>query len=231
MKWLSVLICVCLSQTIFAQDVTIPATLTCKPGRIVAINATTNAANVVWIWDQVENADVIPTNDKGTRAIFNSDTPGVYNVLAIIAIIDKDSKLPVAVKSNYCIITVGVPPPKPDPDNPPDNTLDDFQKGVQREYKNSKFTKASMAKLAEFYDDGAKFINDPTVTNTLALEKSLQAAANTSLGQEVYSIRTLASDYMKGKLPKLAGPLTDDLRKQWADAFKYLAASMRKVSK
>lgn len=225
---LSLAIAVLLNNSLFATDISIPASLSCKPGRLVVINAITTADNVVWIWDKSEDSDVIPTNDSGTKAIFNSDTEGVYNIIAIVAVIDDKTKKPMVVKSNICVITVGKPKPPPDPDNPP-VVLDDFQKQIQVLYKSNGFTKQRMLDLAKFYVDAVPFINDPAVVNTLALSNSLQDTANMQLKTDLMPIRQAVSVYMKTKLPALAGDLTPDLRKQWADMFSYLSISMTKV--
>lgn len=220
---------VLLTSSLFSADISIPVSLSCKPGRLVVINAVTTADNVVWIWDKSEDADVITTNDSGSKAIFNTDTEGVYNVIAIIAVMDGTK--PKVVKSNICVITVGKPKPPPDPIPPPDPTpaLDDFQKQLHSLYKSNGYTKSRMLDLAKFYVDALPFINDPAVANSLALHNSLQDTANIQMKQDLMEIRKATSAYMKTKLPALAGDLTPDLRKQWSDMFSYLSISISKV--
>lgn len=229
MKYILTLAVALFASSLFAQEITIPETKSGKVGRFVYIEAKTTAANVVWMCDHSDNVDLAPMNDRGTRVIFNTDTEGVYNIVAFIAVIDTKTKLPVVAKSNTCVITIGSPKP-PEP-LPPPVVLDDFQKKVYQEFNVLGKPKQRVLDLATFYEDSQKVITDPTIKSSYDLELQLQKKATAAMGTDVMSIRILASQYMKDKMPGKAGPLDDELRLQWLNMFRYLTESMRKVAK
>lgn len=141
-------------------SVTIPATLTAHPGRMLQISATTTGKTIKWVCAS-QDADCIAIRDDGSKAIFASPTAGVYLVFAWTALGDVPSD------ASVCVITVGTPPPPnpippgPTPPNPtPPNPVDPLTVSLQTAFA----AEADPSKVAQVGIYAALFRNAATTT-------------------------------------------------------------------
>lgn len=103
--------CSCVAR---GADVTLPGELKTKPGRLLKIEAKSDAKSLVWIAPEGD-ADLI-SDTSGKWAIFSAPAPGRYRVVVVGVSGDQAAGPAVC----WVIVEGAAPPKPPDPKPPPD---------------------------------------------------------------------------------------------------------------
>ncbi len=112
MRRLACLVFLFMALPALALELTLPATITLKPGRLSKISVHTDSKLPVKWFVSSEDADLIPS-ESGKYAIFSSTVPGVYRVVAYTS----DEKGP--SEPAICQVVVAGPAPVPPGPLPP----------------------------------------------------------------------------------------------------------------
>jgi hypothetical protein len=200
----------------------IPDKVQGKPGRILTIQATTNARTLVWLTASNKTADLIPAGDKAYFA-----SPAGTHQIAVFGIRDNEVVGPV-----YCEIELGGDTPKP-PDPPgPNPPSDSLGKAIADAFNlDSDLGKRESAKLlAMMYDQIAASALDKaygTIADLIAADAAIRSryVADSALPKT----RAVAGEYLRQVLGKPTDPLTDEKRKTIAAAYRALSEALRRL--